>query len=308
MSSRWTVPKRIAFSPSGKYLVEFPPGFPVLLFRYRFNQPHPAIPNYHDFLEVTYIPYGKGSFAIGGKEYSAEAGDVFVINSGVFHLLDSADENFGAITLYFTPDVIYQPGTGELDLDYLLLFLNYRQGFVPKIPVNASESAEIVRLLETINGELESERSFQRIAIKNCLCQILLILNRSAEGMTGELGELHLRLRDINRLKPVFEHIQHHYSQKMTLEEIARESGLSTTHLCRYFKKVTGKTITEYIKRFRVDKAKELLIEDERSITWIAFEVGFESHSYFDRIFHEVTRLTPQDFRKKYQPTVAMKY
>jgi AraC-like DNA-binding protein/quercetin dioxygenase-like cupin family protein len=304
---QWPVPARIVFSPGGKYLVEFPPGFPVLLVRYDFNRPHATIPNYHDFLEITFIARGDGTFTIGGRDFTASAGDVFVINSGVFHLLESSDDNFSAIVLYFMPELIHQPGMGELDLDYLLLFLNYRQGFVPKIPVNRAQSGEVLRLLEIIKGELETERSFQKIAVKNCVCQILLILNRSAEGMKGEPGEMHLRLHDVNKLKPVFDHIQRHYSQKMTLAQMAKESGLSTTHPCRYFKKTTGKTITEYIKRFRVDKAKELLIEDERSITWIAFEVGFESHSYFDRIFHDLTRLTPQEFRKKFQPTVTMK-
>jgi transcriptional regulator GlxA family with amidase domain len=55
-----------------------------------------------------------------------------------------------------------------------------------------------------------------------------------------------------------------------------------------------------------VDRAKELLIEDEKSITYVAFEVGFESHSYFDRIFHEVTHLTPQQFRRKFAPKPAV--
>jgi AraC-like DNA-binding protein len=113
-------------------------------------------------------------------------------------------------------------------------------------------------------------------------------------------------MRDISRLKPVFDFIHERSFGKMTLKEIAGASNMSVSHLCRYFKKVTGQTITEYIKRYRVDRAKELLIEDLRSITWIAHEVGFESHSYFDRIFHEVTHLTPQEFRRKFAPEMPI--
>jgi AraC-like DNA-binding protein len=92
----------------------------------------------------------------------------------------------------------------------------------------------------------------------------------------------------------------------MSLQELSSACNMSVTHLCRYFKKVTGQTITEYIKRYRIDRAKELLVEDEKSITWIAYEVGFESHSYFDRIFHDVTKLTPQEFRKKFAPRLSV--
>jgi AraC-like DNA-binding protein len=150
------------------------------------------------------------------------------------------------------------------------------------------------------------QREFYRIAVKNLLCQILLVFNRAAKVSYGRMGEFHLRLRDINRLKPLFDFIQTHYSQKLALRDLAHVSNISVTHLCRYFKKVTGKTITEYIKRYRIDRAKKLLIEDERSITWIASEVGFDSHSYFDRIFHEVTRMTPHDFRNRFTPKIRV--
>ena len=157
------------------------------------------------------------------------------------------------------------------------------------------------------NGEAldpETVSRWFRIAVKNCLCQILLILNRAVGVEKDSSDTPHLRLRDINRLQPVFDFIHEHYSRKMALQELAAASAMSVTRLCRHFKKVTGQTITEYIKRYRIDRAKELLIEDEKSITWIAYEVGFESHSYFDRTFHEVTRLTPQEFRKKHTPKV----
>jgi AraC-like DNA-binding protein len=302
----WAIPKKLSFSPAGKYLVELPPDFPIRLYYYDFSLPHATIPNYHDFLEIVYILDGSGTFTIGQRQYPAGPRDIFVINSGVFHLLESEREQLDLITIYFMPELVYQPATSAMNLEYLLLFLNYSQAFSPKIGATPEQSAEILVHIEAIARELGSEGAFYRIAVKNHLCEILLALNR-ASGLSGaDGGELHMRLRDIKRLKPVFEFIREHFSQKITLASLAKASGMSVTHLCRYFKKVTGKTLTDYVKRYRVDKAKELLIEDERSITWIAYEVGFESHSYFDRIFHQITRLTPQEFRRKYMPKVSV--
>ena len=305
--AHFRVSKRLIFSRAGKYLVEFAPDFPLRLNFYDFAHPHAGIPNYHDHLEIAYIYKGSGTFAIGGKSYTAAEGDIFLINSGVFHLLEaSTPVNLKTVSLYFLPELVYRPGSGETDLEYLLLFLNFQKGFNPKVPADTATSREVLQLLEQIADELKAQDTFHRIAVKNCLCRMLLILNRAVGAQKSSTDAPHLRLRDISRLQPVFDFIHERYSRKMSLQELSSACNMSVTHLCRYFKKVTGQTITEYIKRYRIDRAKELLVEDEKSITWIAYEVGFESHSYFDRIFHDVTKLTPQEFRKKFVPRLSV--
>jgi AraC-like DNA-binding protein len=305
--AHYRISKKLLFSPAGKYLVEFPRDFPLRMNYYDFAHPHAAIPNYHDHLEIAYIYKGWGTFRIGGREYTAREGDIFLINSGVFHLLEAGmPVNLKVVTLYFLPELVYRPGSGDTDLEYLLLFLNYQKGFNPKVPPDAATSRTVLQLLEQIADELKTQGSFHRIAVKNCLCQILLVLNRAVGVQQSSTDAPYLRLRDIGRLQPVFDFIHERYSRKMALQEMSSACNMSVTHLCRYFKKVTGQTISEYIKRYRIDRAKELLVEDEKSITWIAYEVGFESHSYFDRIFHEVTKLTPQEFRRKFAPKLSV--
>ena len=294
-------PNELVFSAAGKHVVDFTSDFPLQLFYYDFSRLHAATPNYHDYFEITYVLEGQGLFNVGGKEHPAVEGNVFVINSGVFHNLDCPDaHHLKVLCLFFLPELIYRPGAGELDLDYLLLFLNRGQAFNPKVTVDRDMSQLILRLIDETAQELGSKGNFYRISVKNHLCQILLMLNRAAEVSGDASGDLHVRLRDINRLQPVFDCIHERYPEKLALRELSAAANMSVTHLCRYFKKVTGKTITEYITRYRIDRAKQLLIEDEHSITWVAYEVGFESHSYFDRIFNQVTKLTPQEFRKRF--------
>jgi len=301
------ISKKLLFSPAGEYLVDFAPDFPFRLNYYDFAHPHAAIPNYHDHLEIAYIYKGSGTFAIGGREYGAEEGDLFLVNNGVFHLLEAKpSRSLKVVTLYFLEDLFCRYGSSETDFEYLLLFHSPAKGLDPKVSLDQPTRRKVFLLLDQIAGELKAEKSYHRIAVKNCLCQILLILNRAAGIERSPADPPKLRMRDISRLKPVFDFIHERYCNKLALKEISAASNMSVSHLCRYFKKVTGQTITEYIKRFRVDRAKELLIEDERSITWIAQEVGFESHSYFDRIFHEVTHVTPQEFRRRFAPKLQI--
>ena len=304
--SPFRISKKLLFSPTGEYLVDFAPDFPFLLNYYDFAHPHAAIPNYHDHLEIAYIYRGQGSFTIGGRDYAADEGDIFLISNGVFHLLEgNTTRSLKVVTLYFLEDLFCPYGSRATDFEYLLLFHPTTRGFEPKVSLDRQARRRVLLLLGQIAEELTAQANYHRIAVKNCLCQVLLILNRSAGVQTVTTDRPQLRMRDATRLKPVFDFIHERYCNKLALSEISAASNMSISHLCRYFKKVTGQTITEYIKRFRVDRAKELLIDDERSITWIAQEVGFESHSYFDRSFHEITNLTPQEFRRRFAPKFA---
>jgi len=297
------ISKKLLFSPAGQYLVDFAPDFPFRLNYYDFAHPHAAIPNYHDHLEIAYIYKGGGTFAIGGREYGAEEGDLFLINNGVFHLLEGKpSRSLKVVTLYFLEDLFCRYGSSGTDFEYLLLFHPPAKGLRPKVSLDQPTRRRVLLILEEIADELKGKQRFHRLAVKNCLCQLLLILNRAAGIERTPTDPPQVRMRDVNRLKPAFDFIHQRYCNKLGLGEISAASNMSVSHLCRYFKKVTGQTITEYIKRFRVDRAKELLIADEKSITWIAQEVGFESHSYFDRIFREVTGITPQEFRRRFAP------
>ena len=74
---------------------------------------------------------------------------------------------------------------------------------------------------------------------------------------------------------------------------------MSPHYFCKFFKRVTGLTFTEYILRVRIDKAKELLLKNRLSITQIAYEVGFESSSYFHKVFRKLTHLNPKQYLEK---------
>jgi AraC family transcriptional regulator, melibiose operon regulatory protein len=304
--SHFLTPKRLSFTATGQYLIEFPDGLPIQVHNYDYSHsglfPFLSIPNYHDFLEISCIYRGSGVFDIDGKTLEASRGDFFAIDSGIFHFLEAPGaKNLHILSLYFLPELIYQPGDRDLDLEYLLLFSGSRSRAIPKVSPDPSTGRKIVMLMKAIADELDTRGSYYRLSVKNHLCEILLHLNRAARVSGSGAADLGARLKEINRLTKVFAFIHERYAEKFSLDDLAAASNMSGPYLSRYFKRVTGKTITEYLKRFRVDRAKELLMDDERSISWIAYEVGFESHSYFDRIFHEVTRRTPLEFRRRFR-------
>ena len=293
-----------SFSADGKYLYPLPYELPIKLLLYRFDRPHPAIPNYHDHYELTYILKGRGTFTIAGKEHAAREGNMFCVRSGAFHLYKPANPSRAeSLSLYFGRDALHSPGSVDVNLEYLLLFDGTRA--TPKVTLDESTRAKVLGSLEVIATELRDRRDFYRIAVKNSLCDILLVLNRLLQLRSRKSPIPSLALRDANRLRPVFDLVHQGYTERLKLSDLAAAANVGQTSFCRYFKRVTGLTVMDYIRRYRIDQAKELLLSTDRAVTWIAYESGFESHSHFDRVFRSVTSLTPQEFRSRYAPKMS---
>jgi len=95
-------------------------------------------------------------------------------------------------------------------------------------------------------------------------------------------------------------YIEENYSKEhLTREEVAKSVNLTSSYFGNLFKKETGLNFTEYLISVKIDKAKYLLIHTDKTISEIAFEVGFSSSSYFGSLFKKNEKASPKEFRKK---------
>lgn len=92
--------------------------------------------------------------------------------------------------------------------------------------------------------------------------------------------------------------IHEHLDQPLPLGEVARHAGLSESHFCRLFKERVGLTLTDYVNRCRVEWAKRELLRPEARISEIAFQVGYQSLSQFNRSFARIVGTSPTNFRR----------
>ena len=98
-------------------------------------------------------------------------------------------------------------------------------------------------------------------------------------------------------VKKARNYIMGHLADPMTLEEVASHAGVSLCHFCKVFKKATGLTFTEFVTKARIEEAKRLLLRPQSRVTEVAYEVGFQSLSQFNRSFKKVTKISPTDYR-----------
>lgn len=94
-------------------------------------------------------------------------------------------------------------------------------------------------------------------------------------------------------------YIQQNHAEDLSLGQVAKAVNTSVFYFCKMFKKATGINFTDYLSRVRIEKAKNLLLNPNLRISEIAYEVGFQSLTHFNRVFKKVLRQSPTEYREK---------
>ncbi len=102
-----------------------------------------------------------------------------------------------------------------------------------------------------------------------------------------------------NTLPGSIQYINEHYSEEISIKTLSEIEHYNESYYCEWFRKKTGLSPREYIKRLRIEKAKELLLDTDYSILQIAEQVGYSFNSSFSRIFKEAEGVSPDHFRRK---------
>ena len=116
---------------------------------------------------------------------------------------------------------------------------------------------------------------------------------------TTEAGIHNEKIRDI------LKYIQEHYQESLQIEELAVSRGISSRFLRRYFTEEIGMSCLDYIQALRLNKAKELLWETDKTITEIAMETGYGTPQYFSRLFRQEIGMTPSEYRSSWKEKVS---
>lgn len=135
-----------------------------------------------------------------------------------------------------------------------------------------------------------------------CLLEIFQMLAISDEVV--ELNEqdtsIKLFLNDKIRMGAIYKYIHASYNETPDVNKVASSVHLSTAAFCRYFKKQTKMTFTNFVNQYRITQAKTLLLQDN-TISEACYEVGFQSLSYFNKLFKKITGENPSNFKRRHR-------
>ena len=142
-----------------------------------------------------------------------------------------------------------------------------------------------------------ADGSLRRIAGIRSVTELPQIISDSAFEMCGLVRKTKLQDTGNVHVEKAKQYISSHITQEITIEDIASAVNLSTYHLCRLFRAHTGCTMREYLIAERIEAAKRLLAGREYTIPGIAALLRFCDQSYFTKVFHQKTGMTPKQYR-----------
>ncbi len=127
------------------------------------------------------------------------------------------------------------------------------------------------------------------------------LLSVFAEHLSMKANQI--ALQQANAEPPVItkakQYIQEHHAEDLSLGQVAKAVHTSTFYFCKLFKKATGIHFTEFVSRIRTEKAKNLLLNPNLRVSEIAYEVGFQSLTHFNRVFKSIVGQSPTEYRQQ---------
>lgn len=242
----------------------------------------------HPEFELVLIEADSGKRKIGDHSGSFKVADMVLIGSNIPHLnFDyGITGQYSHTVLHLHPDFINNLGLPELNN-------------IQKLMVNASKG-----VLFDISDFQTLISDFKLLHTKSFLDQYIGLIRlldtlantKNIEFLHQKAFELKQKPLDELRLKKVYKLIETSYSLNIELDTVSKLCNMSKATFCRYFKKMTHLTFTEFVNNYRINIAKKHLEEGD-SIADTCFKCGFESVSYFTRTFKKIAGLTPISYK-----------
>ncbi|OKH43737.1 hypothetical protein NIES2101_29790 [Calothrix sp. HK-06] len=259
--------------------------------RGNFLNQHADKPHVHDFLEIIYCEQSGGLHRLGTNQHNANEGDLFFIRPYEVH--DASKLQAKRWVLQFSLDEVTARGysfLGWYSNPLLIPFIPHTNGRSGCINVVDQERSSLVEYFQALEAELHGQRSGYQEAAKAYLTLILVKISRLINVSTPPFQEHPLLLR-------VFEIIEAHYTKPISSADVARAAGKSPAYLTTFVRRLTGRTITQWLTECRIAQARRLLLQTDESLAVIAAQVGYQDTSGFIRLFRRICGVTPGEWR-----------
>jgi len=248
----------------------------------------------HPELQLVWIVKGEGTLIYGDYLGEFLPNEIYLIGSNVPHVFRSKAEYYLpttpgilAKTIFFKPELILKGKSifpELLELEALLTEAD------KGLKISSFNSESIIEQLKAVFDSSPVSR----------LGQVLSLIDqvqKSEYQTLSQLPQKSIKENQGRRLDDVFKFTLENYHRPIQLDEVAEVVYMNKAAFCRYFKQHTRKTYLNFLNEIRLQKASELLKNSELSVAQIAYEVGFNNLSNFNRTFKLAKGKTPLELR-----------
>lgn len=237
--------------------------------------------HWHNSIEITYVVKGLKVQCMEDEKIIAPTGTLLLVNSGVIHDIDVKNGLEGIVLL--------------IDRDYIDSICPKCKDHGFSLKTNLDASKEIIDYLFKLVTAHEKNNLLDAHII------VLKIIKILAEKLVVDGFYIKEKHDDesYELVISIIKYINQHYQQKITLDKLALITNYNKSYLSNIFKKKTGITIFEYLRNVRLEHCLSDLKYKNNTIVEIALNNGFANIQIFNRIFKEIYKITPKQYRKK---------
>jgi len=249
----------------------------------------------HTFCELVYVLAGFSLHVCGSHSTLLTAGDMFLIPPGVEHTYVNAYRN-GVLNFMFCPEDLADVLDTEDELPGIReLFTGDNPGEPVILHVDIAERRSVQNTFDAIRAERSARHPGWRTSLKMRMASLLV---RYSRLYAAHLSENQTVGGGYSYVLRILSYVEKNYMGDISVEQLAQVAGLNPDYMSRRFKSMMGITPSDYVRKFRVAKAMELLSGTDMTVTAVASRCGFSDVCLFSRVFKNVTGVTPVQFRK----------
>lgn len=251
-----------------------------------------------DCIRILAIIDGGGKIFFNQESREFSDGDIF-ITSAKTRLSLKTNERAEFYLMKFNMSDFVDSDFKVFDKEVFDKFQNHLGSNIEMLSGIHNNSQKISNLIMMIDDEFDNKISYSQYVIK---AYVVLILSLVVQTFANEFDERGFQKNiHYESIKKSINFINENLTGKITLEELAKTANMGKTNYSTAFKNITGMTVWEYILNARIELAACYLVEkgEDFNITDIAFACGFNSMSYFTKVFKKAKGKTPTDFKNK---------
>ena len=255
--------------------------------------------HFHSEYELIYLSGGKGTRHIMNHISHYEDGELMFLGPDIPHFafVQTSEEQHLKISVQMREDFIGNMFETNPELeDIKNLFFRSKNGIVFRGPIRHQIGKEL--------SELAEEEPFKKLIGLLNILQTLATTDQF-ESLNVKGFTLEVKAQDEGRMNRVYEYVQENFQEIITLEQVAHEVSLTVPAFCRFFKRMTHITFTQFLNEYRITCACKLLLQEDMLIVDIADHCGYQTLSHFNKQFLKITGHTPSDFKKN-KPTIKL--
>lgn len=252
--------------------------------------------HWHDEIEVLVVENGTLLLELAGQDFEIHAGEGVFINSGVLQAGKAAQSsNCEIYSLVFHPSLISGAAESAIEQRYVRPLIDC--GELPYIHFKSSVAwhKQAVQHIHDAFGFYEGEAFGYELLVREKLSQVWFLIVNHYQSLLNKQSSTSL---DSSRLKGMLAFIHQNYRNAITLADISKSAAIGERECLRCFKRTIAQPPMNYLLRYRVSVAADLLTKTGKSITEICQQCGFESPSYFSMMFKRTMELSPKDYRQ----------